>query len=1107
MRLARIVVESFQAIQHADIELGPGLNVLHGPNDLGKSTLASAIRAALLLPPSSSEAEAYVPWYADATPRVALTFVDGDNRYWKVSKSFGTNGSAELHHSKDGLSYSLDSKGRVVEEKIRTLLAWGIPAPGGKGAPRGLPTSFIASALLAAQTDVDSILERTLDADADGSGRLRLTKALATLAQDPLFKKVLDAAQREVDACFTATGQPRRGKSSRFTEATNTVKRLREELLEIERRIAESTSVEESVVLLREQAVRAQGEVDEATSALGEATTAHDRALARAAAQAELDVARRALAEIDAKVAYVEALATDAKGLEAELDAKRKDLERAEAAKAAAEGGVRAADEAHRAATSADGARELELRRAQLAESASKLAGLRKDASTRLERATRAAEASAAAERARVNVVAARKVADTRKTELTESSGRAAEAKATLAGAKALVSYVRWHAAAAARDAVERFRADAAGLRTAAEAKDRGAAEAASRSVAAMEALEKRATVLPTNEQAKNIAALERKVALAEAELGGGLTVVMRPRRAVEVRVLADGTQVIAEAALSSESKIDAKRAVEVLVGDMIDIEVTAGTADRRHALEELRARWRAEAAPVLELAGIATVEALQSALQQLGTDRAAAADIAAAAQRERDEAANMRAQASALDERADHSASAAADIEERRAAIGEVDLAPLAASFAKLGAAKDLEAEKAQRVCERALIEHEEARAKADRESGVAAYQLSDAETRVVEAEARAQEASAGLEGADASTVRAAAESELERLAREEAEVSSVLNGLEAEATREVEAAAKLLALAKSQAEAAARAAVEAKSSVDTAHGRLEAHRGKCEEARRTLDALDRTGAASAVAVREAALAALPEAPPQTEDLLAAAERRVDAARRALTEAKEELLQKEGALRHVGGNILRDESDRTREALLGAEARERSVETDAAAWKLLHATLRAVENEEGAHLGRALAGPVSARFTELTGGRYGALQLGTDLRAQSLEVTSISGTPDVLARLSVGSRNQLATLVRLSIAEQLKSAIVLDDQLVHTDGVRHAWFRDLLLRAALNVQVVVLTCRPADYVSRDELDTDSAVRDIAGGSVRLIDASRVVKRWSSSSSLQRPRE
>ena len=40
MKINRLRVTDFAAIREADIELGRGLNVLYGPNDLGKSSLA-----------------------------------------------------------------------------------------------------------------------------------------------------------------------------------------------------------------------------------------------------------------------------------------------------------------------------------------------------------------------------------------------------------------------------------------------------------------------------------------------------------------------------------------------------------------------------------------------------------------------------------------------------------------------------------------------------------------------------------------------------------------------------------------------------------------------------------------------------------------------------------------------------------------------------------------------------------------------------------------------------------------------------------------------------------------------------------------------------------
>jgi uncharacterized protein YhaN len=145
MRFSSLEVSCFQGVQSARIDFGPGLNVLYGPNDLGKSTLAAAIRAALLLPTGSSEAEALQPWHSAEKASATLAFVDDSGKHWRVKKTFGGAAGAQLSYSKDGVDWTPDVKAREVDEKLRTLLPWGIPSPGRKGAPRGLPESFLTN--------------------------------------------------------------------------------------------------------------------------------------------------------------------------------------------------------------------------------------------------------------------------------------------------------------------------------------------------------------------------------------------------------------------------------------------------------------------------------------------------------------------------------------------------------------------------------------------------------------------------------------------------------------------------------------------------------------------------------------------------------------------------------------------------------------------------------------------------------------------------------------------------------------------------------------------------------------------------------------------------
>jgi DNA repair exonuclease SbcCD ATPase subunit len=148
MKIRRLVVKDFAAIRESDIEFGPGLNVLYGPNDLGKSTLADAIRLALLLPHTSSHIEDYVPWAGGQNPRVELTFETEAQRIWRVKKEFRKGGASVLEESKNGVDFDEVERARKVDGRLRDLLRWGIPEPGGSGGSKGLPTSFLSTVLL-----------------------------------------------------------------------------------------------------------------------------------------------------------------------------------------------------------------------------------------------------------------------------------------------------------------------------------------------------------------------------------------------------------------------------------------------------------------------------------------------------------------------------------------------------------------------------------------------------------------------------------------------------------------------------------------------------------------------------------------------------------------------------------------------------------------------------------------------------------------------------------------------------------------------------------------------------------------------------------------------
>jgi uncharacterized protein YhaN len=149
---------------------------------------------------------------------------------------------------------------------------------------------------------------------------------------------------------------------------------------------------------------------------------------------------------------------------------------------------------------------------------------------------------------------------------------------------------------------------------------------------------------------------------------------------------------------------------------------------------------------------------------------------------------------------------------------------------------------------------------------------------------------------------------------------------------------------------------------------------------------------------------------------------------------------------------------------------------------------------QDTSNLGQALAPFIADRFKDLTQRRYETVQLSAQLGTEGVVV---AGALRSTAQISVGTREQLSTLYRLSLAEYLRTVVVLDDQLVQSDEWRMDWFRALLTEKARSFQIVVFTCRPSDYLKTNELVPQGSVvhADIDGGFTRAIDLGRALHR------------
>ena len=127
-----------------------------------------------------------------------------------------------------------------------------------------------------------------------------------------------------------------------------------------------------------------------------------------------------------------------------------------------------------------------------------------------------------------------------------------------------------------------------------------------------------------------------------------------------------------------------------------------------------------------------------------------------------------------------------------------------------------------------------------------------------------------------------------------------------------------------------------------------------------------------------------------------------------------------------------------------------------------------------------------------MTQRRYESVQLNAQLGTEGVMV---GGAARPASRLSVGTREQLSTLYRLSLAEYLQATLVLDDQLVQSDDSRMDWFRALLNEKAHIFQIIVFTCRPSDYLAATSMVPDGPRihEDTGNGFIRAIDLGRAL--------------
>lgn len=168
--------------------------------------------------------------------------------------------------------------------------------------------------------------------------------------------------------------------------------------------------------------------------------------------------------------------------------------------------------------------------------------------------------------------------------------------------------------------------------------------------------------------------------------------------------------------------------------------------------------------------------------------------------------------------------------------------------------------------------------------------------------------------------------------------------------------------------------------------------------------------------------------------------------------------------LRTIGLKGLSEEVEQKQGECEAAREKLKRLELDAKAWKLLRDTLQQAEREAK----EVFLAPVTERLQPYMNLVFHDTKLQLD--EEKMGIAALRRVhKEPFASLSIGTREQIAVLARLALADLLREkgkpvVLILDDAFVNCDDERFNRMAIALRKAAENVQIIILTCHEARY-------------------------------------------
>jgi hypothetical protein len=325
MLIKSVEVRGYRTLRHVKIDLTPGLNVIHGDNDTGKSTLMEAIRAGLVRPGrlTGKHLSSMCPRNG-GHPEIDLCFeLNGDE--YEVHKKFGANGSTRLYRRRGGgVRTAVDGD---PDEALTTLLRFG---------ERRTPGGAIDLGILPLIWVKQGTSGRALSEVMNGEPGAALAERLAEIGGSPFDGAGTEPLAARVRAEYARHFTPGRGEpkaGSPLAVASDARKQAEDEVDDLRSRCAAL----EGLFVARERAERER-------RALAERVPALEKGLE--AARAAQDKARSLLAQQGTASADNKLRQLEAKAARDQLARRRATHANISAARETLEGATRTAEEA-----------------------------------------------------------------------------------------------------------------------------------------------------------------------------------------------------------------------------------------------------------------------------------------------------------------------------------------------------------------------------------------------------------------------------------------------------------------------------------------------------------------------------------------------------------------------------------------------------------------------------------------------------------------------------------------------------------------------------------------------------------------------------------------